>query len=673
MNRPTEDEQAGSVTRGSWAAALFVVALAAPLVAHAQPDPGCPPEVVAWATSCAAGDTLVQAAACPSGHVRFIVGPGRVAVDVTRRPGEAFVAAGELGASPIGDFPDWSAVPEPDRAAFDALVTCLRSEPAALVDALSERPEPAHGSDAARDPALPWRLLLGLTLAIGLAVRRFGPVGLARRAPPLAVLVVVTFVARRLAVPNAFFHQNGQGPMWISHALGVPSSYGPGFEQVFGLAARAGGANPDGAVFLLQSLLAALVPAAIFVVVRGTGARIAIAWALALATLASPIEARLAASESYFATIGSCLAIAAAILGASAQPEATRSERATAAAAAGLLVAQAALIHPVAWVAASTLPLVLSITPGNGRERLERVALAAGVVGVVVATTAGLDMRGVIGGSLGEQWLGAGATEHVRPREIPMALWIAMLGAAVALVSSVYRRTARRFEVALVGVVLVLVLAWRANLLGAAPPWIHHAYVWLYAAPFAALLAGMVPREPEDPFAKLATERSAYAIAAGLVLLSLASDGLHHDETSTRPTDQREQAYFLAWREHVPEHGTVVWIERVGDQIVSLPVYGRAAVPLHADETPPDLTTLGDAVFLAHTSLCSSSRGRLACDRLEADYTLETFATARLPAVPSMRNLGYDHDVVEITLYRVLGRRSVATTDERSSEGTEGR
>src|SRR5690606_20419509 len=174
-----------------------------------------------------------------------------------------------------GEFGAWVEAPEAYRAALDAVVRCVRARPDPIVDAIGDHPPAPRGTRAGPDEPrvhttlpLPWRALLGALLALAILVRRFGAKGLAERAMPLVALRAVVPLARRLLAPEAYFHQNGQGPLWIAHALGEPSSYGPGYAQLYWLAAR-GASDPDGAVFFAQSVLCALVPPAGFAIARG--------------------------------------------------------------------------------------------------------------------------------------------------------------------------------------------------------------------------------------------------------------------------------------------------------------------------------------------------------------------------------------------------------------------
>ncbi|MDQ3036184.1 MAG: hypothetical protein M3Y87_27535, partial [Myxococcota bacterium] len=122
--------------------AITIVATLQPATTHAQGVPGCPAILAAWVSSCDAGDEPVRLEACPAGHAILRVGPGQLRVDVSRSPERAFVAAGPLGLSPIGQFASWQSVERRDRDAFDALVRCARERPEPVVDALAAHPGP---------------------------------------------------------------------------------------------------------------------------------------------------------------------------------------------------------------------------------------------------------------------------------------------------------------------------------------------------------------------------------------------------------------------------------------------------------------------------------------------------------------------------------------------------
>ncbi len=647
--------------------------------ASAQDVAGCPSELVRWAEAC--GSAPPRVVECPGGHAIFAVGPGRLRVDVTRRPDGAFVSLPSLGVSPVGEFSDWSEVPAADRAAFDALVRCARERPEALVGSLAATPSPPSGErprEAASAPSgpLPWKIVLAAAIALLVLVQRFGVRGVAERAAPLLALGAVTMLARVLLVPESYFHQNGHGPSWIAHALGEPSSYGPGYAEVLYWAAiRA--ADPDGAVFLVQGALAALLPGAAYAIARGAGAPRAAAWAAAILVALGPIGARLARGESYFATTGALLALATATVAACTRPEGGARWNAAGAGAAGLFVAQAALVHPVCWLAGALVPLAALVGPGELRARLRLAAMVTAVIAAVVILVSGMDLYAVLEGPLGAQWLGPARQSdgRIAPPAVKLAVVLALVFAVLAWRRARAERAKSETHHALplAALCLVYAVAWRGDLLGAAPAWVHHAYDFLYLGPALAALAALARVLAAQSAARFGEARAGWVGAAALALAVLAWHATTLGAVTTLPTDAREAALMRRWREALPEGAVVVYVERAGRQITTMPLPARGQVRLGTDGPRPDLTAVGRDVFLYRSSVCSSERGRAYCDALEADYDLEPVRRAVLPAIPSMDELDYDRAEVEVVLYRVVDRRSASTTDDGSSAGREGR
>ena len=651
---------------------LWIALAVAGATCTAAAQAPCPEEVVRFAEACDAGPPRLRAAECPAGHVIFDA--DGLYIDVRRSGDDAFVRVGELGISPVGQFRDWREAPERHRAALDALVRCVRARPDPIVDAIGEHPPaPSESRAAPGEPRvrttrpLPWRVLLGALLALGILVRRFGTRGLAERAMPLVALGAIVLLARQLLVPESYFHQNGQGPLWVRHALGEPSAYGPGYAQLFWLAARAAG-DPDGAVFLAQSVLCALVPPAGFAIARGVGAPRIFAWAVAVALAASPLLARIARSESYFATCGALLFLAAAILAVCVRPEDGWKARLAGMAASGLFVAQAALVHPVCWLAGAVLPGVVLVGGGDVTARVRLAVVATAVIAAVVLAFAGPDLYDVLAGSLGHQWLGAptARTSRAAGYEVALLALIVLAAVGVALRSRAWQRTA----LAVVVIALVAAMAWMGYVLGDVMPWIAAAYGWLYApAPIAAGAA--LVRELSGVAGS--RERLVRAAAAGAVLVSSISwYAVRFADLTRLPTDAREALAVRRWRAHLPRGAVVAHLARAGRQIVELPLYERYHLRISADRPPVDLTAAGSDVFYLRSSLCTSARGREMCEAVEAAYQLEPVRRAVFPAVPSMDGLEYDRDEVEIVLYRVRDRRSGSSTHDGSSDGREG-
>jgi hypothetical protein len=608
-------------------------------------------------------------------------------IDVVGEPERGFVAVAGLGASPVGEFSIWAEAPSGVRAGFDAVIACLEADPEPLRRATTEFLDPRDTSQSAvpasrseggptmegrrQQPEVsaaetaapvPWLLLLALLsggLASTLMLRRPGAKGHGRDAALLAGLCGTTWLLRRLLIEPAFFHQNGQGPLWIAYALGRESFYGPGYHQLFGHVV-AGAADPDGALMGTQALAGALVPALAFVLARGVGAVRGVAFGIAGVVAASPFLGRLAHGESYFAAIFVLLLAAAAVLAVVARPDAGRSAMTAGVVCAGLLVTQAALVHPIGWVPAALLPLCALAGTGPLRARVRLTLVAGAGVAAVVAIFGATQMMEVLQGPLGDQWLSPGREGGTRLPWLAMGLFVLASGYAVTM--------SRFREPVLSAVVLMAVVgtAWATNLLGSAPVHVHAAYATLFLGPALAALTAFLVQVPEGPGRRIA----AATLLGGALVWHAASWPL----LSVVPTDAREAALARAWRETVPAGAHVVYLEGAEQQIVYLPLHGIRTRTFWTNQPPPDLLALGGTTYLYRSGLCSTERGRSWCEALEAAYRLEPVEVATLPAIPSMRGLDYDYDreVVDVGLYRVMGPSS-ETSASKSNTGRDGR
>ncbi len=494
---------------------------------------------------------------------------------------------------------------------------------------------------------LPWLLVVA---AIALVAGVVGEVrgAAARRAAlllalRLALVTLATYALHRALALPGFFHQNGHGPMWVAYARCGAGPLGPGFAEVFGVAASRDPAHAEAAVFALQGALAALVPAAVYLVATGVGAAPWLAGGVALVAATEPVLARIASTESYYATTTSLLFVAAAVL-AAWPSRAPRSDRRTAlaAACAGLVVAQAARIHPLCWPAAALLPLVPAVRAGSVRARLREATVAGVVIALVVAATSGGEMLHVLDGSEGQGWLARVDLTETLARNATPGRLVVLAAAALWL---------RRDLLAIAALVVAFVVARLADLHGSSPPWVQAAYYVQYAPVALAAAAALLARWPGA-----SAWPGRLAVAATLALAASRFAPMQQ-----QATDTREQEAMLAWRDLVPPDASLVWLGRAGLRVLALPVYGDCARsahhPIAADDAPAPLASLGRRVYYYRSSLCSSADGRAKCGEMEATARLVPLATAAIPARASMTGLGFDRDPVEVGLFRVEAPR----------------
>jgi hypothetical protein len=149
----------------------------------------CAPPVEAWIAACAKAEHL-ELAALECFPDRVIVearSDAALRIDIARDGSRSFQRVGQAGLSPLGEFADWGAEPEPRRHALDAVAACLARDAkflespalAAPTPAAPERPPaPApppevRPSDPPERTAVAWPSLL----VTGLAAAALGLVG----------------------------------------------------------------------------------------------------------------------------------------------------------------------------------------------------------------------------------------------------------------------------------------------------------------------------------------------------------------------------------------------------------------------------------------------------------------------------------------------------------------
>jgi hypothetical protein len=612
-------------------------------------------EAADWVRACGSDEVEVTLVRCLPGGlvVSARSADTSLEVEIARDRPDAFRQVGGFGVSPIAEYADWSDAPEPVQLAFETVTGCLEDGPSLAVP--EGRLVPGGRGSTPVEPPFPWLLFSALLLslaALALHLFRTRPSlrAVAVAAGPPVLLAVVAFVARSLMTEPSFVHQNGQGPLWVSHALCVTPVYGPGYFEIFGWAVRVIGGELSAAVFLVQALLGAIAAGAVWGIARGAFVDRPLAFVLALAVAVEPALARIGQSESYFGAISSLLLIAGAMLSVGARRRRARDPVfLLCAIAAGLLVAQAARTHPVAWVPSATLPLVVVVGRGRLRSRLIDAAVAAVVIGAAAAILAVGTISDVTSGGVGEAWL-PDFFERIPRGRLNTAL---VFGAIAAVAIAFGARDRRRGLLRAALLFVVVAVAFGTHVIGAVGPIIVTGYVLLFLPAVVAILGTSV--------AGASTwRRSPRLTAVALLGVLLAYGAGRSDALLELPTDAREQAWLLAQRAELPDDATVSFLGSAGPRRrLHLPFYGECggvdgpvAVPL--SETTTERTLDG---FWYRSSLCTTDDGRAFCDSVERRHRMRPLSGTDLPAIESMEGLGYDDGTVHVGLYAIEGPR----------------
>lgn len=480
---------------------------------------------------------------------------------------------------------------------------------------------------------VPWILLAALLLA---AVGTAGARPSARDAGVAVALWGFALGLHAVLGPWGPFHVNGQGPVWLVAAIGDAGSlanYGPGYAEVLAPFARLWPGAPDDAVFLANAAFCAAIPALAWAVARLLQLDVRVSFAAAALLAIDPVALRVGATESYVPMIAA-LSLAAAGLVLAAARSASDGRGWVAAAlgtAAGLLGAQVARVHPLAWGAVALVPTLALAVPGRvpWRKRLVLAAGAVVLVGVVVAAVSG----GVVAASI-ERMRGSALMRPDPPGlDVPFA--VGALVAACAVL--VWRRGTRWLVLAAIPWVLwPAVTAQYFHQSGI----VHQAYLRIFTTLPWLALAAQVPRR----WAVVAAGVAAFAVAVvgGAVVPARTTD--HHEYRWLRPR--------LA---ALPDGCYVAHLSKAGMRALYLPVYPpHHALSLDAGATiAPALLAGGRCVAYVHGSICTSVAGRPACEAIERQLALDVVARTTLPAAPSSFLEPYDRDAVECWVARV--------------------
>jgi hypothetical protein len=454
--------------------------------------------------------------------------------------------------------------------------------------------------------------------------------------------VAAAAVTLRLGLgPWGPLHVNGHGPRFVAGAAGDPAdiaAYGPGYSEIFAPIAALVPSSPDWAIFAANALLSALVAPLAFAIGRMTGVAASAAFVAAMLLAIDPIAIRMGATEAYFPVIAFLgTGASVAMLLALEEMEAGRRWRSSVLlVAAGLLLSQAARIHPCAWVLIATVPfVVLAGGAGSWGHRVLVFLAAAAVSGGVLLFTSASVLLDVFGN------IRSGTV--YRP---PLPPWSPIVW--VVLGATIYAVLAPQRWLALPAAICAgaMIMTWHA--FGASWIWQQsHARLYL-TIPVIAAVACVPP-------AVLRQRWIGLAVAAVLVLAWMRF-GL--PIIGTRTTEHQEYRWVREQLLRLPAECRVVHLASAGARVLRLPTYvgrSRAAVAIDARQPRTIEAALSPApcLYYVRDSLCSTADGRPECEAIERRLTLVPVARASFVAAPEPGFLSYDSDPVETMIARV--------------------
>ena len=579
----------------------------------------------------------MEAVACPVAMTRvrlFPEGAPPIDIEVAEGEGPVFRRAGRLRTAPIVDVPDYGDLPEPQRDAYDALVRWLTTHEARVRFGPGD-PRTVRDALELTGPGLRhaglWLFALALLLLAAAAPtwREMFPKGLSPRKHLEGGAVVAVAGVLRFAL-GIFgpLHVNGQGPLWVRGALEDPSalaSYGPGYAELLGPIARAFSGAPDTAIFATNAALSALVPLLAYGIARAHEVDRHRALIAALLLALDPISVRTAATEAYFTPIVFLLAAAALAASVSA-PELHPARRAMLVLAAALFCAQAARIHPVAWLPVAIVPLfALRSLPWAAAHALAIPAacwLTSG--GWLAAVHAHATERGP-GSDVLARALGSGLVSD--------AIVLALVGAAAIYVA--------RPRIPLIPALAAALFALATrHAYGQSELW-QASYDRLFALPIALGLAAIAPADLRL--------RWALPIPVAFAALLAATQPYAFRET----TEQREHAFLREALEELDPDCRIAYVPRADKRVLEIPLWARPgeAPPLRI-ERPDDLRAKGPGcAYFVRTSICTTREARAICDAVDRGPAI---AERTFDSVPSYEGLPYDRARVPVSIHTVV-------------------
>jgi hypothetical protein len=457
-----------------------------------------------------------------------------------------------------------------------------------------------------------------------------------------ALAVAATALVLRLALgPWGPLHVNGHGPRFVAAAVREPAdiaAYGPGYSEVFAPIAALVPSSPDWAIFACNALFSALLAPLALAIGRMTGVAASAAFLAAVLLAIDPIAIRMGATEAYFAAIAFlCTAASATMLLALHEREAGGQWRAAALLlAAGLLLAQAARIHPCAWVLMATAPFViLAGEAGSWRRRVLMFVAAAAVSGGMLLFTSASVLLDVLGN------IRTGTVFRPRSPSLSPLIWIALVAAAYAVFGP------RPWLALPAGIsVAAMVMTWHA--FDASWIW-RHSYFRLYLTlPLIAAVACGLPALRRQRWIAL-------AVAPALVLAWIRF-GL--PIISARTTEHLEYRWVREQLARLPPECRVVHLAAAGKRVLILPTYvGQSreavAMDLRRPQTIEAALSPAACLYYVHSSLCSTADGRPECEAIERRLTLVPIARASFAVRREFGPFSHDSDTVETMIARV--------------------
>jgi hypothetical protein len=285
---------------------------------------------------------------------------------------------------------------------------------------------------------------------------------------------------------------------------------------------------------------------------------------------------------------------------------------------AALLIAQAARVHPLAWVPCALVPLVLLCRPGRPLDRLKRTAVAAAVIGLVALPLVLPSLRATLHGHLGSGFM-PGARASLSRTLLPVAMAV-LLFSALAFFRPKIGIRAWVFT-------MVVATALATNMLANDAKVVHAAHLHLYLPALIAAISAVNP-----------------SIALSIVAMVHV---VTERPLRTLPTDARELDWAMQWREELPPGATVAALQRVEHRLLILPLLGEGlpvAVPIDATAPPK---------FYYRSSLCFTPEGAPECVIFESTHKLKVISARRFPSIASLPWAPLPPGEIEVALFAV--------------------